>query len=71
MAESSKVRGRPALNARIAVFLRERVTAMKPGEPFGTEVALVTRIAKPSAPGATVAVPVEFVARESLAKRRN
>ena len=30
--------------------------------------ALVARIAKPSAPGATVAVPVEFVARESLAR---
>ena len=33
--------------------------------------ALVARIAKPAAPGATVAVPVEFVARESLARRRN
>jgi LacI family transcriptional regulator len=33
--------------------------------------ALVARIAKPAAPGATVAVPVEFVERESLARRRN
>ena len=33
--------------------------------------ALVARIAKPAAPGATIAVPVEFVARESLARRRN
>ena len=32
--------------------------------------ALVARIAKPAAPGATVALPVEFVARKSLARRR-
>ena len=35
-----KSRGRPSLNARIADVLRERVAAMKPGEPFGTEVAI-------------------------------
>ncbi len=33
--------------------------------------ALVARIAKLAAPGATVVVPVEFVARESLARRKN
>ena len=32
--------------------------------------ALVARIAKPAAPGATVAVPVEFISRESLARLR-
>ena len=42
MAKKGKSRGRPSLNARIADVLRERVAAMKPGEPFGTEVALAT-----------------------------
>ena len=42
MAKKVKSRGRPSLNARIADVLRERVAAMKPGEPFGTEVALAT-----------------------------
>lgn len=40
MAKKVKSRGRPSLNARIADVLRERVAAMKPGEPFGTEVAI-------------------------------
>ena len=40
MAKKEKSRGRPSLNARIADVLRERVASMKPGEPFGTEVAI-------------------------------
>jgi DNA-binding GntR family transcriptional regulator len=40
MAKKVKSRGRPSLNARIADVLRERVASMKPGEPFGTEVAI-------------------------------
>ena len=40
MAKKVKSRGRPSLNTRIADVLRERVAAMKPGEPFGTEVAI-------------------------------
>ena len=40
MAKKEKSRGRPSLNARIADVLREHVASMKPGEPFGTEVAI-------------------------------
>ena len=62
-----KSRGRPSLNARIADVLRERVAAMRPGEPFGTEVALasecgVTRM--------TVRKAVNALVAEGLVERR-
>ena len=67
MAKKVKSRGRPSLNARIADVLRERVAAMKPGEPFGTEVALaaecgVTRM--------TVRKAINALVAEGMVERR-
>ena len=67
MAQKVKSRGRPSLNARMADVLRERVAAMKPGEPFGTEVALaaecgVTRM--------TVRKAINALVEEGLVERR-
>lgn len=67
MAKKVKSRGRPSLNARIADVLREHVASMKPGEPFGTEVALaaecgVTRM--------TVRKAVNALVEEGLVERR-
>ena len=67
MANKKRSRGRPALQPRIAENLRVRVAAMKPGEPFGTEVAIaaecgVTRM--------TVRKAVDELVAEGLVERR-
>ena len=67
MAKKGKSRGRPSLNARIADVLRERVAAMKPGEPFGTEVALATEC---GVTRMTVRKAVNALVAEGLVERR-